>query len=185
MSASIRKRALSSAENQAAIPKRSKKQVAKATSNKSQYFTETAGETQVQSGEIEESELSSAGSDEGSNFDEDNEASSPAESEDDDDEYNSDDAPKSHKNSKPRSNARPTTAIRTKGSDLWRTGVKTGLGPGTQVVIKKPQARPAGKTPYSDETIHANTILFLQDLKANNDREWLKSKIPTLIPNYQ
>lgn len=59
--------------------------------------------------------------------------------------------------------------------ELWRPGVKAGLGPGTQVVIKKPKARDAGNTPYEDDTIHPNTMLFLKDLKENNDRQWLKS----------
>jgi hypothetical protein len=58
--------------------------------------------------------------------------------------------------------------------DLLRHGVKTGLGPGTQVVIRKPKAREAGSTPYTDDTIHPNTMLFLSDLAANNDRHWLK-----------
>ncbi|MCJ1485522.1 hypothetical protein MMC06_005697 [Schaereria dolodes] len=61
-----------------------------------------------------------------------------------------------------------------KGQELWRPGVKTGLEPGQQVFIKLPKAREAGKTPYKDDTIHPNTMLFLTDLKENNDREWLK-----------
>ncbi|CAD0098745.1 unnamed protein product [Aureobasidium mustum] len=61
-----------------------------------------------------------------------------------------------------------------KGKELWRQGVSTGLAPGTQVIIKKPKPRTPGNTPYSDTTIHPNTMLFLKDLKANNDREWLK-----------
>jgi len=63
-----------------------------------------------------------------------------------------------------------------KGTELWREGVRTGLGPGRQVIIAKPKARPAGKIPYADNHIHPNTMLFLQDLAKNNDREWLKSK---------
>lgn len=61
-------------------------------------------------------------------------------------------------------------------SELWRPGVTTGLEAGTQVVIKKPKARDAGETPYTDDTIHPNTLLFLEDLAANNDRAWLKSE---------
>lgn len=33
---------------------------------------------------------------------------------------------------------------------------------------------------YSDETLHKNTLLFLKDLKANNVRSWLKSKLLAL-----
>ncbi|KAG9610867.1 hypothetical protein KCU84_g24892, partial [Aureobasidium melanogenum] len=62
-----------------------------------------------------------------------------------------------------------------KGKELWRQGVSTGLAPGTQIIIKKPKPRTPGNTPYSDTTIHPNTMLFLKDLKANNDREWLKT----------
>jgi hypothetical protein len=58
--------------------------------------------------------------------------------------------------------------------DLWKPGVK--LAPGTRVVIKKPKARDAGDTPYTDHTIHPNTMLFLKDLAVNNDRQWLKRK---------
>lgn len=67
----------------------------------------------------------------------------------------------------------PKTA---KGQELWRPGVKTGLAPGEAVFIKLPKAREAGKTPYKDHTIHPNTMLFLKDLKENNDREWLKGE---------
>ncbi|KAF2721223.1 hypothetical protein K431DRAFT_338886 [Polychaeton citri CBS 116435] len=69
-------------------------------------------------------------------------------------------------------------ATQSKGNELWRHGVSAGLGPGTQVVIKKPKARPAGNTPYVDETIHPNTLLFLGELKENNDRQWLKMHDP-------
>ncbi|KAL5118171.1 hypothetical protein ACEQ8H_003843 [Pleosporales sp. CAS-2024a] len=56
--------------------------------------------------------------------------------------------------------------------ELWKPGAK--LAPGTQVIIKKPKARDAGDTPYADDTIHPNTMLFLKDLATNNDRQWLK-----------
>jgi hypothetical protein len=66
--------------------------------------------------------------------------------------------------------------VRSANSEVWRSGVKTGLGPGREVIIKKPKARPTGKVPYQDDTIHPNTLLFLEELKHNNNREWLKSK---------
>lgn len=62
-----------------------------------------------------------------------------------------------------------------KGRVLWKDGVRTGLGPGKEVFIKLPQARQPGGTPYEDETLHPNTMLFLKDIKENNEREWLKS----------
>jgi len=65
-----------------------------------------------------------------------------------------------------------------KGQELWREGVKTGLGPGTEVFIKKPKARDAGGIDYVDNTIHPNTMLFLADLKENNERQWLKGAFP-------
>jgi hypothetical protein len=58
--------------------------------------------------------------------------------------------------------------------ELWKPGAK--LAPGTKLIIKKPKARDAGDTPYEDHTIHPNTMLFLKDLTANNDRQWLKRK---------
>ncbi|RMJ23595.1 hypothetical protein PHISP_05524 [Aspergillus sp. HF37] len=61
-----------------------------------------------------------------------------------------------------------------KDKELWREGVKTGLGPGKQVFIKKPQMRDPGNVPYRDDALHPNTMLFLQDLRENNERQWLK-----------
>jgi hypothetical protein len=40
--------------------------------------------------------------------------------------------------------------------------------------IPLPKARDAGGQPYEDSRIHPNTFLFLKDLKANNNRDWLK-----------
>lgn len=64
-----------------------------------------------------------------------------------------------------------------KDKELWREGVRTGLGPGKEVFIQKPKARDPGKVAYQDHTLHPNTMLFLQDLKENNDRQWLKGKV--------
>lgn len=63
---------------------------------------------------------------------------------------------------------------RTVPGDLWKEGVRAGLGPGREVFIKKPKARDLGGIEYRDETIHPNTLLFLTDLKENNERQWLK-----------
>jgi hypothetical protein len=59
---------------------------------------------------------------------------------------------------------------------LWKEGVKTGLGPGKEVFIKKPKARDPGDVPYKDHTLHPNTLLFLKDLAKNNERAWLKGE---------
>ena len=67
-------------------------------------------------------------------------------------------------------------------NELWRPGVRTGLGPGRQVAIPKAKARSAGKVPYSDDRIHPNTMAFLGDLALNNDREWLKSEPDLDLP---
>ena len=76
--------------------------------------------------------------------------------------------------SKTSTTPRPTPVNSTKGKELWRPGVKTDLEPGQEVFIKLPKARLPGSTPYTDSTIHPNTLLFLRDLRNNNDRSWLK-----------
>ncbi|KAE8147296.1 hypothetical protein BDV25DRAFT_160631 [Aspergillus avenaceus] len=65
-----------------------------------------------------------------------------------------------------------------KDKELWKEGVKTGLGPGKGVFIKKPKARDPGTVPYLDQTLHPNTFLFLKDLAAHNERAWLKAHDP-------
>jgi hypothetical protein len=47
-------------------------------------------------------------------------------------------------------------------------------------IIPLPKAREAGDIPYEDGRIHENTMLFLKDLKANNNREWLRCDVPFL-----
>lgn len=101
-------------------------------------------------------------------------ASSAAATDDDDDEESDFAAP-----SKGTKTARGRVSVASPdqpNQHVWKPGVKTGLGPGRQVIIKKPKPRAAGSTPYTDETLHPNTLLFLDELKANNNREWLKSK---------
>ena len=79
--------------------------------------------------------------------------------------------------------AEDSPALQTaKGKELWREGVKTGLGPGKEVFIKKPKARDLGGIDYKDNTIHPNTMLFLKDLKENNERQWLKGTDLAVTP---
>ena len=102
--------------------------------------------------------------------------SSPEASEDESDEYNSEE-------DAPRRKGRASGGFKGKqpplppkkgasGKDLWKEGV-TVDGEG-EVFISLPRARSPGNTPYQDDTLHPNTLLFLGDLKRNNDRAWLK-----------
>ncbi|KAI0477294.1 hypothetical protein GGR56DRAFT_636649 [Xylariaceae sp. FL0804] len=45
-------------------------------------------------------------------------------------------------------------------------------------VIPDPELRPLGGVKYEDTRVHKNTLLFLGDLKENNERAWLKSHDP-------
>jgi uncharacterized protein (TIGR02453 family) len=65
-----------------------------------------------------------------------------------------------------------------KGQNLWREGVKAGLGPGKAIFIEKPKPRGDGGIKHVPERIHPNTMAFLGDLKKNNDRQWLKMHDP-------
>ena len=140
-----------------------------ATPKKSQYF-----------GKAEDSELSGeessvVGKEESGYEDEDNSATPLTEEEEEDEPTSEDDTPKRRKKAaakkKPGIKATPKAG---KGKELWRPSAKVDAEPGQEVFIKLPKAREAGKTPYKDEMVHPNTMLFLKDLKANNDREWLK-----------
>ncbi|KAG8629671.1 hypothetical protein KVT40_003536 [Elsinoe batatas] len=64
------------------------------------------------------------------------------------------------------------------GSNGYGNGEEELPEPGTELVIKKPKAKPAGKTPYKDERVHSNTLEFLGELRDNNRREWLKFHDP-------
>lgn len=69
------------------------------------------------------------------------------------------------------------------GKELWREGVRTGLGPGKEVFVAKPKARDAGGVEYQDESLHPNTKLFLLDIAKNNDRQWMKGRFLFLAPS--
>ena len=142
------------------------------TPKKSQYFdhdlddSEPATEDDVEDSGYEGEETSAV--------------SSPRASDDEEaDDYSEEEAPSRRRVGRKQDGR---TSKSSKGQELWRPGVKAGLGPGKQVLIKIPKAREAGKTPYRDDTIHPNTLLFLRDLADNNDREWLKSKLSHATP---
>lgn len=182
---STRKRAASSANGSAT--KAAKVQTttdnnSRCTPTKSKYFEQDGLNDDLQS---DESSEIPKGSDE-SDFEEGaaDELQSAASEEDDVDDISSDDAKPARRRKSRTSRKKDSNTnlpSRSKGSELWREGVATGLEPGTQIIIKKPKARPAGKTPYRDETLHPNTLLFLKDLKENNDREWLKSESNIIV----
>jgi hypothetical protein len=140
---------------------------ASATPRKSKYFEEADSQD-------EESEVSSDNADASGYEDGDASEDASPTSEEESDEYDSseDIRPKRPKGRKVAASAPENDS---RGSQLWREGVKAGLGPGKQVFIAKPKPRGDAGIKYTPELIHPNTMLFLKDLKANNDREWLKS----------
>lgn len=180
----MRKRALSSTgkESQGVVKKT--KQVAKGIVGKSTPTRAAKSKAVSRKNEDESAPESEGGSDDGSDFDDEDgvgESSEEEEADEVEEESSSDERPSSSKRGKKTSGGRGAKGSSTatpsrgiKGKELLKPGVKSGLGPGTEVVIRKPKARATGGEAYSDETIHPNTMLFLADLKANNDRGWLK-----------
>ena len=146
----------------------------KTTPKKSPYFEHPT---------FEESESDSSPEQDESGYedDEDGSVASPPTEEDDEEEQASassaDEGPKSKSKPKQKPGRKPANASssnRNQSSELWRPGVKSNLPPGTAVYIPLPRARSPGKSPYTPSTLHPNTLAFLTDLRANNDREWLK-----------
>lgn len=146
----------------------------KATPTKSKYFEDPDSEDDDVDEEASgyEDEVASASED-----------SSDDEEAHTDDDFNSEEDSK-RKRQKPKRASKASGGVGAlvntvieKGKELWRPGVTTGLGPGKQVFIEKPKPRGDGGIKYAPEKIHPNTMAFLKDLKANNDREWLKSML--------
>jgi Conserved hypothetical protein (DUF2461) len=84
------------------------------------------------------------------------------------------------RNAKARARGGKAQSESKSAKDLVRPG-KTGVAPGTQVWIKKSKTRNPGDTPYEDHTVHSNTMEFLRDLAANNNREWLKCEYQNMF----
>lgn len=146
----------------------------KSTSKKSKYFEPESAEESEDSDSLSDK----SGGDESDSAYEDDKASDVSSEHDSVPEELSESEEESKKS---RSKGKRARSIATdeellKGKELWREGVRTGLGPGKEVFIPKPKARDPGNVPYRDETLHPNTKLFLQDLAQNNDREWLKGR---------
>lgn len=51
-------------------------------------------------------------------------------------------------------------------------------------IIPLTKMRDTGGVDYEDDRLHKNTLLFLKDLKANNVRSWLKSKLLVCASSY-
>jgi hypothetical protein len=155
-------------------PTRHSKRARPAASRKS--YAEPTTDTDGENGADSAAEASDYEEDGGANP---QSASSPSDQDDEDDEDASDDdtTPKRRpgKTAQRKSQAKAknsATTTTTTTTPSWKQGAK--LTPGTQLIIKKPRARDAGDTPYSDSKIHPNTMLFLGELAENNNRPWLK-----------
>ena len=141
------------------------------TPKKSQYFGK------AEDSELTGEESSVVGKEESGYEDEDASATPLTEEEEEEegDPTSDDEAPKRKKRAgHKKKNGVKAILKGAKGKELWRPSTKIDAKPGQEVFIKLPKAREAGKTPYKDDTIHPNTLLFLKDLRKNNDREWLK-----------
>jgi len=142
------------------------------TSKKSKYFQHSEEDVDDNSGDAE-SEAGESGS---GYEDEDLSIAGSEDSPTDEDDYPSEeDKKKAKRGSKAKQKSRSAEQVMTGKNDLWREGVRTGLGPGKQVFIEKPRARGDGGIKYVPERIHPHTFEFLKDLKNNNDRTWLKA----------
>lgn len=152
---------------------------AKSTTSKSKYFEPE------DSDEPDSESDASAGESAGSVYEEAKEESPADEAEPEELSDTDEDAKKKPTvRGKPRQSTNSGSDL-VKGKELWREGVRVGLEPGQEVIIAKPKARDAGKTPYQDETLHPNTKLFLIDIASNNDRQWLKGRKRTHTPVYR
>lgn len=147
----------------------------KSTSKKSKYFE---GEDSDEPSESSESEGGESGSAYEGN---ESEGSADAESEPEDPEESDEEAGNVRGKGGQRKGGSGAGAL--KGKELWREGVRTGLGPGKEVFIPKPKARDAGDIEYQDDRLHPNTKLFLLDLAENNDREWMKGLLFLSFPS--
>lgn len=155
--------------------KRARSSSERTIGTKSRYWKDEKNETPDEQLEA----IESSNAEEGSDFEGDPSLESAPGSESElssEDDISDEEEPKRKRKTTTKKATQTAPTKGKQGNELWRQGVRTGLAPGTQVIIKKPKPRAAGKTSYADSTLHPNTLLFLEDLKINNDREWLKSE---------
>lgn len=162
----------SSKRSAADVPDRASKRV-RAIARKS--YTEPATDSDADSDAVDVPEDAASGDASDFEAQSEKEATSESELEADisDEEANPKHMPKGRSQKKQAS----IRTGQTEEKELWKPGAK--LEPGTRLIIKKPKAREAGDTPYTESTIHPNTMLFLEEIKENNDRQWLKSPLCT------
>ncbi|KAL2432810.1 hypothetical protein ABEF94_014172 [Exophiala dermatitidis] len=151
----------------------------KTTPTKSKYFQNDEDDDDEPETETADEVENSGYEDEDASVTEDDPSSNSNDSgsfDDDDDSEVEDSGAKKRKQrpSKKQNKSKTTTTAINDNKELWRPGVKTGLGPGKAVFIEKPKPRGDGGIKYVPHKIHPNTMAFLKDLKNNNDREWLK-----------
>jgi hypothetical protein len=138
----------------------------KSTPTKSKYFQESGSEAD-NDGAAEDDDEESGYGDDGVSETEDA-SSGEVETEDD---YDSEESDKARRR-KPSRGAKnnggiirgvqsAVDAVIEKGSELWREGVRTGLGHGKEVIIAKPKPRSDGGIAYVPSKIHPNTMAFV------------------------
>ncbi|KAI9786423.1 MAG: hypothetical protein M1839_006883 [Geoglossum umbratile] len=152
---------------------KSQAQHAKPTPKKSKYFgpqTTSDNNKDEDHGEPSSSESDSDYLDAGFGYDDDNAPSSA----DPGSEGSSEESAKPKVQQRAARRKPPFKAKLPNSGELLKEGVKTGLAPGKEVRVRLPKAREAGDISYQGDRIHPNTLLFLRDLRDNNDREWLK-----------
>ncbi|KAK7549280.1 hypothetical protein IWX49DRAFT_567507 [Phyllosticta citricarpa] len=176
------KRAASPKQTPARQSKRSRVQgSSKVTPKESKYFERASQSAQEEEQSREPSDAEASAGNEDSGYEQKSEAEDETSPESEGDAISSEEEVKPKTKGQTFKAAAVAVAAKAtskKGNELWRSGVATGLSPDKQLIIKKPKAREAGNTPYRDDTIHPNTLLFLRDLANNNDREWMKMHDP-------
>ncbi|KAK7528462.1 uncharacterized protein IWZ02DRAFT_478331 [Phyllosticta citriasiana] len=179
------KRAASPKQTPARQSKRSRVQgSSKVTPKESKYFERASQSAQEEEQSREPSDAEASAGNEDSGYEQKSEAEDETSPESEGDTISSEEEVKPKTKGRTVKAAAVAVAAKAtskKGNELWRSGVATGLSPDKQLIIKKPKAREAGNTPYRDDTIHPNTLLFLRDLANNNDREWMKSEHPHIL----